>query len=326
MITDASPCRREFLVRTALVTAAVATAFTPGTGRTAEPSARRFKLALSPGSIGVRASQTEAIQLAHRFGFEAVEPYGDQWARLSPAELTDLIADLKAKGLVWAAAGLSVEFRRDDAAFADGLKRLPDLAVALEKAGVTRVGTWLTPGHGTLTYLQHFRQHAQRLREVARLLAAHGLSLGLEYVGTFTSRARQRFPFVHNLAETRELIAEIGTGNVGVVLDSWHWWQAGDTEADLLTLGAKDIISADLNDAPAGVAKDQQQDGRRELPAATGVIEVAGFLNALDRLGYAGPVRAEPFNRALNDLDNDPACAATIEALRKAVALTSRPS
>ena len=244
-------------------------------------------------------------------------------ARLSPAELTDLLADLKAKGLVWAAAGLSVEFRRDDAAFADGLKRLPDVAVALEKAGVTRVGTWLSPGHGTLTYLQHFRQHAQRLREVARVLADHGLSLGLEYVGTFTSRARQRFPFVHNLAETRELIAAIGAGNVGVVLDSWHWWQAGETAEDLLTLSANDIVSVDLNDAPAGVAKDQQQDGRRELPAATGVIEVAAFLKAIAQRGYDGPVRAEPFNQALNALDNEPACAATIEALRKALALVT---
>jgi sugar phosphate isomerase/epimerase len=61
---------------------------------------------------------------------------------------------------------------------------------------------------------------------------------------------------------TWELIAEIGTANVGVILDSWHWWQAGDTEADLLTLTAKDIVSVDLNDAPAGVAKEEQQDGR----------------------------------------------------------------
>ncbi|MCZ7637074.1 MAG: sugar phosphate isomerase/epimerase [Verrucomicrobia bacterium] len=77
-----------------------------------------------------------------------------------------------------------------------------------------------------------------------------------------------------------------------MVLDSWHWWQAGDTEADLLALTADDIVSVDLNDAPAGVAKDQQQDGKRELPAATGVIDVVTFLRALVRMGYAGPVRA----------------------------------
>jgi sugar phosphate isomerase/epimerase len=234
--------------------------------------------------------------------------------------MEEMLADLKAKNLLWGAAGLPVEFRRDDAAFKDSLAKLIPLAVAMQRAGVTRVGTWLSPSSGTLTYMQNFRQHAARLREVAKVLADHGQQLGLEYVGTFTARANAKFPFVHNLAETRELIAEIGTGNVGVVLDSWHWWQAGDTEADLLALKPADIISVDLNDAPAGVVKTQQQDGQRELPAATGVIEVAVFLKALNRLGYDGPVRAEPFNKALNDLDNDAACAATISALKKAMA------
>lgn len=313
--------RREFLRRTTLAAAAAVATAELSTGRTAEPEGKRPRLALTPGSIGVRANQTEAIELAHHFGFNAVEPYPDQLAKLTDTALDELLAGMRAKGLAWAAAGLPVEFRRDDATFQEGLKRLPGLAATMQKAGVTRVGTWLMPGHATLTYLQNFPQHAKRLREAARVLKDHNAQLGLEYVGTITSRARLRFPFIHNLAETRELIAEIGTGNVGLVLDSWHWWQAGDTVEDLRTLTAADIVSVDLNDAPTGVAKDQQQDGRRELPAATGVIEVAPFLKVLVELGYDGPVRAEPFNQALNALENEPACASTIEALRKALAL-----
>jgi len=77
----------------------------------------------------------------------------------------------------------------------------------------------------------------------------------------------------------------------------------------------------DLNDAPPGVPKDQQLDGRRELPCATGVIEAASFLNALQQIGYDGPVRAEPFNKTLNDLDNEEACAATVKTMRKAFEL-----
>jgi hypothetical protein len=57
--------------------------------------------------------------------------------------------------------------------------------------------------------------------------------LGLEYVGTQLLLVGRKYPFVHTLAETRELIAEIGIGNVGLVLDTWHWWTAGDTEAAL---------------------------------------------------------------------------------------------
>jgi sugar phosphate isomerase/epimerase len=278
-------------------------------------------ICLSPGSIGVTANQREAIALAQRYGFSAVEPYGDFLAGLTEAQLQELVADLKSKGLAWGAAGLPVEFRQDDAKFADGLKGLPRIADGLQRAGVTRVGTWLMPGHGTLTYLANFRQHARRLSEAATVLKDRGQRLGLEYVGTPRVWRGPRYPFVHTLAETKDLIAEIGTGNVGVVLDSWHWTMAGDTEADLLTLRPEDIVSVDLNDAPAGVPKDDQQDGKRELPCATGVIDLAGFLNALNRVGYDGPVRCEPFNKALNDLDNDAACAATAAAMKKAFAL-----
>lgn len=277
-----------------------------------------MRICLTPGSIGVGANQVEAIALAEKYGFEAVEPYGGFLASQSEAQLAELAAALKAKHLVWGAAGLSVEFRQGTDRFKEGIQALPKIAAGLAQAGVGRVGTWLSPASGSLTFIQNFRQHAARLRETAQILKDHGLRLGLEYVGTFTSRAKARYPFIHTLVETRDLIAEIGTGNVGLVLDSWHWWQAEDTIDDLLTLKDVEVVSVDLNDAPANVPKDQQSDGRRELPAATGVIDHAAFLKALQRIGYSGPVRAEPFNKPLNDMDNEAACAATIAALRKA--------
>jgi sugar phosphate isomerase/epimerase len=92
----------------------------------------------------------------------------------------------------------------------------------------------------------------------------------------------------------------------------------------VLSLKASDVVAVDLNDAPAGIPKDQQMDNRRELPCATGVIDVGAFLNALNEIGYDGPVRAEPFNQALNRLakeDKETACAATAQAVKKAFAL-----
>ncbi len=132
------------------------------------------------------------------------------------------------------------------------------------------MGTWLMPSHDTLTYNQNFQQHADRLREVSKILKDHDISLGLEYVGTQLLLVKGRYPFLHTLAETRELIAAIGTGNVGLVLDTWHWWTANDTVEDLLSLKNEDVVSVDLNDAPKGLEKRDQQDNARELPAATG--------------------------------------------------------
>jgi len=278
-------------------------------------------MALVPGSIGVRADQRETIRLAHQYGFESVAPAAEFLARLSAAELEELLAELKAKKLVWAAAGLPVNFRGEEEKFTAGVERLPELAQGLQRAGVTRVGTWLSPSHASLTYLANFRQHVRRLGRVAKILADCGLRLGLEYVGPKTSWTRGRYPFVHTMAEARELIAEIGRPNVGLVLDSWHWYTAGDTEADLLSLTNEDVVACDLNDAPAGLAVDEQIDSSRELPCATGVIDVKTFLGALVAIGYDGPIRAEPFNKALRAMPAEKAVAATAAAMKKAFAL-----
>ena len=154
---------------------------------------------------------------------------------------------------------------------------LPAFASALKRAGASRVGTWLRPAHDQLTYIANFRQHARRLREAAAVLGNHGLRLGLEYVGPRTSWVSARYPFIHTLAETRELIAEIGRDNVGLVLDSWHWYTAGETAVDLRGLTNRDVVACDLNNAPRSVPVDQQRDGVRELPCRDRRHRLAGI-------------------------------------------------
>ncbi len=54
----------------------------------AEPRPRRkFKMALSCSMVGVRATPREAVELAHRYGFEAVEPSARFLAGLSDDSL-----------------------------------------------------------------------------------------------------------------------------------------------------------------------------------------------------------------------------------------------
>src|SRR5205807_6590683 len=103
---------------------------------------RQFTMDLVCGNLGVKADLPEAIALAHRSGFESVAPDAAYLGKLSEGQLRDLLADLQAKGLAWGAAGLSVDFRGDDATFRAGLKALPDQAGALKRAGATRAGTW----------------------------------------------------------------------------------------------------------------------------------------------------------------------------------------
>lgn len=281
--------------------------------------AQKFYSNLALGLLGpYHADFPETLDSALRYGFGGVDPNPRYFATLSDTAMQDLTARMRAQHLGFGTVNLPVEFRGDETHFSDSVAQLPAAIAPLERAGATRLITWLIPTSNDLTYLQNFRQTAYRLRQSALVLADHGLRLGLEYVAPRTSWTRGRYPFLHTMAELQELIAAIGSPNVGICLDSWHWFNARDTAQQILNLHGNDIVAVHLNDAPAGLTFDTYRDGQRELPAATGVIPIASFLDALRQIGYDGPVSAEPNNAALRALPMDRALAATAAAMKKA--------
>jgi sugar phosphate isomerase/epimerase len=313
--------RRKFVSATAAGAVGLPFAARGAPGEAPAAPARKFYNVLSLSRLGFHASFPESVRLAARHGFEGVDPDLDYFTKHAGNELAGALAEMRSKNLRLGDAGLPVDFRKDEATFHDGLKNLPAAAKTLDRAGVKRVSTYILPFSHDLTYLQNFRQHACRLRECARVLNDYGLRLGLEYVAPRTLWRSNRHPFLHTMSETKELIVAIGTDNLGVQLDSWHWYNAEETAADIETLRNRDVTTVDLNDAPRGLTLDQLQDGSRELPAATGVIPVKEFLGALAAVGYNGPIHAEPFNKKLASMPLDDACAAAAAAMKKAFAL-----
>jgi sugar phosphate isomerase/epimerase len=159
------------------------------------------------------------------------------------------------------------------------------------------------------------------LRQCAQILADHGQKLGLEYVAPRTLLRSQRHPFVHTMSEMKELIVAIGTNNLGIQLDSWHWFNAEETDKDLLTLRGSDVLTVDLNDAPIGLSLDEYRDDHRELPAATGVIPVKDFLGSLVQIDFDGPIQPEPFNATLRAKSLNQACTSASAAMKRAFSL-----
>jgi sugar phosphate isomerase/epimerase len=300
------------------VVAAAAIPLVGSAGRAGQGSGQvKFFKNLAPGHIGVQANQKQALEYAVKYGYEGISPSDGEFADKSAAEIGEWVAAMKEKGIRYGAAGLPVEFRRSDEQFQKDMAGLPKRAGILKQLGVTRVATWLMPGHNELTYLQNFKQHETRLREAAKVLKDNGIRLGLEFVGPHTSRERFRYTFVSTQAEMMELVQAIGTGNVGLLFDSWHWYTSHGTVEEMQKLSAADIVHVHVNDAPAGVQVDQQVDNRRKLPVTTGVIDLKGFINTLVKIGYDGPVECEPFDQELRKMDQAAILQTTVEALNR---------
>ncbi len=302
--------------RRAFCGSALAAAVAVGSVRAAESGrAVKFFKNLAPGHIGVRANQRQALDYAAQYGFGGIAPNEGEFENKSDAEIGEWVALRKEKGVRYGAAGLPVEFRRDEERFRNDLAQLPRRAELLSRLGVTRVATWILPGHNEMTYLEHFKLLETRFREVANVLKDHNLRFGLEFVGPRTSRMRFRYAFACAQRDMMELVHAVGTGNVGLLLDSWHWYTSHGTVDELMQLSNKDIVHVHVNDAPAGVEVDQQVDSRRGLPATTGVIDMKGFINALVKIGYDGPVEVEPFDQELRKMEPETAVRKTAESL-----------
>ena len=299
------------------ITAAVAIHYIKPSAKASENNKVKFYKNLHPGHIGVKANQRQALEYAVKYGFDSITPSPGEFQNKSTSEIRDWLELMKEKGIRYGTSGLPVEFRRDVDRFKADMARLPRQAGVLRQLGIKRIATWITPGHRELTYLQNFKQLKDRFREVANVLKDNDIRLGLEFVGPRTSRARSRFPFICTHIGMMELVEAIGTGNVGLLLDSWHWYTAHGTVEELLQLSNNDIVHVHVNDAPSGIPVDKQVDNRRGLPVTTGVIDMKGFINALVKIGYDGPVECEPFDQELRSMENDATLQKTIASLNR---------
>jgi len=271
---------------------------------------------LNTGMIGVQAGLNEAIDAAKRFGFGGIDFSIDEAADLvnihGPAYITDLAANAGVRLGNW---GLPVDFRNDEAAWQAGLDRLPAQAKLAAELGCLRTATWIMPCDDNRPFDENFAFHRDRLQPVARILADHGCRLGLEFVGPKTLRESKRYPFIHTMDGMLALGDAIGTGNVGLLLDCYHLYTSHGSMDEVAALTNEQIVVVHVNDAPAGLAIDEQLDGVRDLPGATGVIDVDRFLQALAGIAYDGPVTAEPFSQRLRDLPDEEAIAETAAAM-----------
>ncbi len=270
---------------------------------------------LNSGAIGVQASTLqEAIDAARRGGFAGVEVRIPEVAELiereGVAHTRQRFTDAGVRPGAWS---LGLNWRGDETAWREALAALPRLASAAAGIGCPRAFQVIWSGDDERPFAENWRFHVARLTPIAAILAEHGCALGFEFLGPKTLRDTKRHPFVRAIGDTLELGAAIGP-NVGLLLDCWHWYTAHGTLAEIEALRPAQIVHVHINDAPTGIPIDQQIDQVRALPGETGMIDIVGFLRALQALGYDGPVTAEPFKAELRELPDDNARLATVRA------------
>jgi len=269
-------------------------------------------------ALGFKASFYETLDLASLGGFEGVDPNVPEIIKLIGEKSVDeIINALDEKGLRWGGWSLPLSIGSREEDFKRALKKLPSIAEKMHDLGCFRAFTWLTPYSDELTFEENFDLHKRRVRRVAEILDEYNCVLGVEFVGPKTSRVGHKYEFIHDMEGMMRLIEATGADNIGLLLDSWHWYTSHGTIDQILRLKGKDVVYVHINDAPPGIPVDEQIDSVRRLPGETGTIDIIGFLRALKKIGYDGPVTPEPFDERLRRMPIREAILKTSEAVNK---------
>jgi sugar phosphate isomerase/epimerase len=127
------------------------------------------------------------------------------------------------------------------------------------------------------------------LTQAAQWAAGFGVRLALEFRGSAT--------FCSSLDTAAALVAQCGETNVGVCLDTFHYYTGPSKFEDLDLLTPANLAYVQVSDL-AGVPREMATDSDRVLPG-DGDFQLAPIIKKLRDIGYDGWVSLEVMNPVL---------------------------
>ncbi len=259
-------------------------------------------------------SLAEMLALAKRFGLPGVDAsFGAVRALVeetSPASVRDLFA---AHGALPAFMGfIPAGIFSPEAEFMQSLDQFSENCAVAESVGCRRTGSYF-PNRMPLPPDEARRILRDRTGTLAERAEPHGIAIGLEFLGLRTFRLDEPHAFINNVPDTITMLRETGRPNVGLILDSFHYFTSGGDLSQIRSLRAQDIVHLHVNDAPHADVM-SLEDTDRVLPGR-GVIDLVGWFQAIAEIGFDGYVAIEVFDEAFRNQDREVAVSIAKQAL-----------
>ncbi|HEX3682246.1 MAG TPA: sugar phosphate isomerase/epimerase family protein [Bryobacteraceae bacterium] len=275
-----------------------------------QSAARHMFLSLNSVLLSGRVGWPDFAELASQVGYPGCDVMLDPAMKAGSDATRSLFERLHLRPAIVDFPG---DFRKDDAAFQASLPKVEHASSFAAAIGCPRMMTYIMPSSDTPKD-ELRRVYKQRFTESARLLAKDGVRLGLEFLGPLHLRKQFKYEFIWRMNDMLEFAKECGP-NIGLTLDSWHWHHAGATIEDIVAAGRERIVHVHFNDAP-NLPPEQIRDDERLLPGE-GVINLTGFLEALQTIGYTDALSVEVFGRGLKDMTPEAAARLGLESALK---------
>lgn len=273
-----------------------------------------MKLALN-GATTMRADLASDIRAASAAGFDCLEIWASKLRIFLKA---NSIADLKS---LFTEHGIepysinSIEHVtfRDDEAHARLLEECEELCRIASEINCPYIVVVPSPLPENKNQDDALDESVRVLEELGQIAEDHTVALAFEFLG-------QPDCSVQTLAQASEIAGRLKRSNVGLVLDSFHFYAGGSRIESIDALDAKQLFIFHINDAE-DLPREQLEDRHRLLPGL-GILPLKEIISALRRINYDRVTSVEIFRpeyweRDSQELARD-ARAATVQVLASA--------
>ncbi len=268
------------------------------------------------GATTMKASLPQDIAVAGSAGFKALEIWAaklDAYLASPPNSVGTLKALFNQAG-VRPASFNSIEFItfRQAAEYEQIKARCQQLCEIGQALDCRKIVVVPSPKPEGVSWNEIKEESVRVLRELSQLAAPYGVQLAFEFLGFGWCSVR-------TLSQCWEIVQEADCANVGLVLDTCHFYAGGSDLESIAAVDAAKIFIFHINDVEAR-PKETIEDAHRLLPGE-GVIPLDDILTRLKRAGYDGLCSIELFRPEY--WERDPAelaaaaRAATLKVLRK---------
>lgn len=246
-----------------------------------------MKLALN-GATTMRADLETDIRAAARAGFDYLEIWASKLREFLESNTTARLKELFDEHALKPYSINSIEhitFREADAhaKLLAECEELCRIALEIDCPYIVVVPSLLPEGK---TRGDVIEESVRVLSELSSLASRFNVALAFEFLG-------QPNCSVQTLELASEIVKEVGRENVGLVIDSFHFYAGGSSFESIETTDAARLFIFHINDAEAR-PREELQDKHRLLPGL-GILPLKEIVGALRRIGYDRVASVEIF-------------------------------
>jgi 2-keto-myo-inositol isomerase len=240
------------------------------------------------GATTLKADLATDIAVARKAGFDFVEIWAAKlMGYLDRGGLPALKRDLKRAG-VKAATLNSVEHVtfNDPSGHVRMLEDFQRFCRVAEAINAETVIVVPSPRPKGVSLAAIERESVRVLRELSAIARPYGVRLAYEFLGFADCT-------VNSLAQCAAIVQKVARPNVGLVLDTFHFFAGGSSVASIREVNPEKIFIVHINDVERAPRR-KMHDALRLFPGK-GIIPLTSILRALKAIGYAGRFSVEIF-------------------------------